>query len=92
MHKTDAARPAGTYGPLLNRFLGDTLVDSTSEFSIMPKGVDLASMSARPDLKRAVLFSYLVNHQQRGYQVIVCVGGEGKILMSFFGRRRSWKF
>ena len=62
MHQADAAGLAGADGALLQRFLGDILVDGAGDFPVMPEGMDLAGMGAGPDLERAVLLGHLVQH------------------------------
>ena len=49
MHQA-TRRPCRVDGALLQRFLGDILVDGAGDFAVLPEGMDLAGMGAGPDL------------------------------------------
>ncbi len=49
-------------------------------------------MGAGPDLERTVFLGDLVDHQQRGDQIVIRMRGKREILMPFDSRRRAGKF
>jgi hypothetical protein len=67
------------------------IVNSGSENIALPEGVDFASVRAGIELERSIVVGDVVDKQQGRDDIVVGMGGEGKILVPFDGCRGTGK-